>query len=190
MSARNALDTSSDHPAMDLTKLAAELAAAQDDTTLFKLIVNAPFEQKVETAFLFLGIVVLLTVNDKTRTIDRIALSDTELAQNTRNVSVVPFEEIKIGLDEPENIIAATVRTGQAHDTTDWRFLFEPVLTPEQARINQASAGIAYSAVYPLKARRGGALIFSYFQYLQEIGQAQRDFMTAYRKLVDERLTQ
>lgn len=120
--------------------------------------------------------------------IDRVALSDTDLARSTTRVSVVPFEEIKIPLEHPENIIATAIRTGEPQDTIDWKFLFEPALTPEQARINQASAGIAYSAVYPLKFNGGAAMIFSYFQYASEIGNEQRNFMEMYSKLVSARL--
>lgn len=164
------------------------LAAANGDEELFRAIVNAPFNFKVEAASLFLGIVVLLLVDKKAGTINRIALSDTEMAKNTTAVSVKPFEEIKIPLSSEENILAAAIRDGQPHDTTDWKFLFTPVLTGDQARINQASAGIAYSAVYPLKARDGGAMIFSYYQYQGSIGEAQRNFMDRYVEIVDDSL--
>lgn len=177
---------------MDKQKLKKILFAtsAKDDQELFHQVVNTPFTLKVDAAFLFLGIVVLLIVNEKTGLIDRVALSNTELAENTTRVSYVPFEQIKIPLDEPDNIIAKAVRSGKPQDTTDWKFLFTPALTPEQARINQASAGIAYSAVYPFQARGGGALIFSYYQYASEIGEPQRRFMKEYIKLVDKKLHQ
>lgn len=153
------------------------------------VIVNAPFEYKVATAFLFLGIVVLLQVSDDGRYIDRVALSSTELAKNTTDVSFVPFNQIRIPVDHPENIISTAIRTGLPQDTTDWKFLFEPAMTPDQARMNQASGGIAYSAVYPLpKSKKGGALIFSYFQYQQNIGEEQKQFMSEYSRLVDDAL--
>lgn len=173
---------------MDLARLRESLETANNDESLFQSIVNAPFEQRVAAAFLFLGIVVFLQVNKTDGTIDRIALSDTELAKNTTDVSVVPFARIRVPLAQPENIIAQAIRTGKPQDTTDWKYLFEPALTPEQARINQASAGIAYSAVYPLKSRDGGALIFSYFQYEHGVTKDHHAFMMAYTKLVDERL--
>lgn len=178
----------SSHPRIDFQTIQKQLASSKNDHELFNTVVNAPFQYKVETAFLFLGIIVLLLVNKETGTIDRIALSDTELAKNTTEVSVVPFKEIKINVDHPENIIAQAIQTGEPRDTTDWKYLFMPALTSEQARINQASAGIAYSAVYPLKARDGGALIFSYFQYQQQIGEDQRDFMRNYADIVTSAL--
>jgi hypothetical protein len=181
-------DSAADTSTINSDDLRQALAAAGDDKELFQAIVNAPFTHPLGAAFLFLGIVVLLQVNKKTGMIDRVALSNTELAKNTTDVSFVPFNDIKIPVDDPENILARTIATGEPHDTTDWKFLFTPALTTEQARMNQASGGIAFSAVYPLKARDGGAMIFSYFQYEHNIGDAQRDFMERYSRIVDERL--
>lgn len=175
----------SDFPVLDYGRLTETLKQPKSDAELFQAIVNTPFEYKVETALMFLGIIVLLLVNKETGKIDRVALSNTDMAQSTTSVSMVPFEEIKIESDHPENIIAEAIRSGRIQTTTDWKVLFEPVLTPEQARINQASAGIAYSAVYPLKARDGGAIIFSYFQYAEQIGDIQKQFMKKYAALVD-----
>jgi len=179
----------SDEVTIDIEQVATVLHDTTTDSELFNAIVNAPFNtHKVETTFMFLGIIVLLQVNKKTGTIDRIALSATELAQRTTEVSAVPFNQIKIDINEPENIIAAAIRTGEMHDTTDWRFLFQPALTAEEARINQANSGIAYSAVHPLTARDGGALIFSFYQYKQELGNEQQKFMEQYAQVVDQYL--
>ncbi|HEX7633039.1 MAG TPA: hypothetical protein VF401_01790 [Candidatus Saccharimonadales bacterium] len=179
----------SDSPTIDYDKLEQALAGPANDPELYKAIVNAPFDtHRVETAFMFLGIVVFLLVDKESGLIKRLALSNTELAKNTTNVSAVPFEQIDIPLNHEENIIAKAIRTGNPQDTTDWKFLFEPALTPDQARINQASAGVAYSAVYPLKARDGGAIIFSYFQYASNIGDVQREFMSQYAEIVRRRL--
>lgn len=173
-------------PVFDYKKLEQFLGGAANDDELFRAAVNAPFiVNRPETAFLFLGIVVLLLVNKKDGTIDRIALSETELAKNTTDVSYKRFEEIKIPVDYTDNILAKAIKTNAPQDTTDWSVMFAPALTAEQARLNQASGGIAYSAVYPLQARDGGAMIFSYFQYLHGIGEAQREFMERYSGLVN-----
>jgi len=175
---------------MNLEGMAATLANTSSDSELFTTIVNCPFDShRVETTLLFLGIIVLLQVNKQTGQIDRVALSSTEMAERTTEVSAVPFNDIKIDLDESENIIAAAIRSNEMHDTTDWNFLFTPALSPDEARINQANAGIAYSAVHPLMSRDGGALIFSYYQYKQGVGKTQHDFMRAYTKLVDDALS-
>ena len=175
-----------DEPNFDYDALKASLHSAQDDDHLFGAIVNSPFTNPVPSAFIFLGIVVLLQVDKRAQTINRVALSETYLARMTTDVSAVPFNEIKIPCDYYENIIAHAIAAGEPSDTTDWKFLFEPAMTPQEARINQANAGIAYSAVYPLQSRYGGALIFSYFQYQTDIGMKQVDFMSRYAQLVDE----
>ena len=176
-------------PQFDYVALQKSLAACKDDAELFECIVNAPFTFKVETALLFLGIMVLLLVDKDTGQIHRIALSETEQAKGTTDVSVKRFEDITIPLNEPQNIIAEAIRTGTPQETTDWKYLFVPDLKPVAARINQASGGIAYSAVYPLVGvRDGGALIFSYFQYPEYIGHAQHEFMKRYTRLITESL--
>lgn len=172
-------------------KLNQAFDTVRAESDLFTTIVNAPFLQMhVETGLMFLGIIVLLQVDKQAGMVDRVALSNTELAKNTTDVSYVPFSEIRIPLDHSENIIARAIRTGQPQDTTDWKFLFEPALTPEQARINQASGGIAYSMVYPLTAGDGGAVIFSYFQYPSEIGAPQHTFMREYAAIINKKLSQ
>ncbi len=173
---------------MNFQRLQQVLSAARDSADLYQRIVDAPFEQRVEAAYMFLGIVVFLRVNKETDTIDRIALSDTGLAKKTLSVSAVPFHKIKIPLNARQNAIVRAIKSGLAQDTTDWRTLFIPVLKPKFARINQASAGIAYSAVHPLQTGEGGALIFSYFQYPQEINKLQLEFMEGYTRLVEKSL--
>ncbi len=176
-------------PQIDYAHIKQSLSSASDKQELYQLIVNSPFDYTVASAHLFLGIVVLLFANPETGNIDRIALSETELAKNTTDVSYVPFNQIKIPLDHSENIISMAIRTGKPQNTTDWKNLFEPALTAEQARLNQASGGIAYSAVYPLAGLPdGGAMIFSYFQYMHNIGEAQHDFMRQYSELVSSAL--
>lgn len=173
----------------DYEELAELLKNCTNDGELFDAIVNGPFVNPLPAVLLFLGIIVLLQVDKSSGTINRIALSQTEQAKMTTNVSAKPFNEIKIPLDYLENTIADAIASGQPQDTTDWKFLFNPEMTAQQARINQANAGIAYSMVYPLKSRDGGALIFSYYQYRSDMddGKAE-EFMTRYSELVDNAL--
>jgi len=165
------------------------LAEAHDNADLFRLIVNAPLAYKIETTLLSLGIIVLLLVNKKTGTVDRIAISENDLARRTKHRSVKKFEEIRIPIGHRDNIIAKAIETGLPQSTTDWQYLFTPELSAEDARFNQIEGGIGYSAVYPLPgARDGGALIFSYFQYPEKIHQPQEEFMDTYSKIVADRL--
>jgi hypothetical protein len=170
---------------IDYKALKGTLEKCTNDQELFEAIVNVPFTKlKVQSAFLFLGIIVLLLVDKKDGVINRIALSNTELAEASKEVSVKRFEDIKIPLNYEKNLIAKVIKTGKPYMTSDWKYLFAPDLKPAEARLNQANAGIALSAVYPLKARDGGAMIFSYFQYPEQIGEAQRAFMEKYSQLV------
>lgn len=176
---------------IDYQYLNSILSSAKNDKDLYQLIVNAPFKQyKIQTTFLFLGIIVLLMVDENDpNIIRRIALSKTDFAKRTLEVTVVPFEKIKIQLNDDHNIISEAIRKNSMQDTTDWKYLFTPALSPENARINQANAGIAYSAVYPLNAQKGGALIYSFYQYKELIDDVQRDFMEKYTAFVDQQLS-
>jgi hypothetical protein len=174
----------------DYAALESRLSGAASGQDLYGAIVNAPFDFQAATAFIFLGIIVLLLVDEKKGTIDRIALSDTTHADATKQVSAKPFGDIRIPLEQEDNLIAKVIRTNQPAGTSDWAELFTPELNAEQAHINQANGGIGYSAVYPLSAasKRKGAMIFSYYQYPEEIAEAQTQFMQNYVALASKRL--
>ena len=161
----------------------------KDDEERFQAIVDAPFFDKVQATHLDLGIVVLLLANTTTQTIDRVALSDTELAKGAIKMSAKPFKSIKIPLGHAENIIAAALSDNKPHETDDWRYLFVPALTPQAARYNQSGAGIECSIVYPLQVREGAALIFSFFQPPDNIGADHQNFISYYTALATHALT-
>jgi hypothetical protein len=157
------------------------LEEAKNDQQLFRAIVDAPFHDKTVTTMLGLGIVVLLLVDKKNKTIDRISISKNELTLGTFAMTSKPFHEIKIPLDNRENYIAIAIRSGHYMITSDWQYLFTPDLSPEDARFNQAGGGIACSAVYPLNGvRDGGALIFSFFEPIERISKEHHSFMKRY----------
>ncbi|HET9850293.1 MAG TPA: hypothetical protein VFP35_01575 [Candidatus Saccharimonadales bacterium] len=152
-----------------------------------ELVVNAPFSNPKATALLGLGIVVLLLVNKKGRTIDRIAVANTEMTMGTFAMTAKPFREIKIPLGYHHNFIARAIKENHYMITSDWQYLFNPSLTPEQARFNQAGGGIACSVVYPLPhILDGGAMIFSYYEALGRISAGHHNFMTRYVSLVQK----
>jgi hypothetical protein len=171
---------------IDWPQVEAVLVESKSKGDFNKAVVNTPFTDKLLMTQLGLGIIVFLLVNEKTKTIDRIALSDTYPAQGAVSMSAKKFEEIKIPIDEDENIIARAVRSGTHKQTSDWHFLFTPDLSAEQARFNQAGAGISSSVVYPLD--KTGALIFSYYMLPSKIGAEQHDFMQRYSALVTKLL--
>lgn len=173
-----------------LANLKNILDGAKNRDDLYKKTVNAPFSDKRRSALLGLGISVLLLSDKKTKTIDRIALADTEMAQGTLNMSVRSFGDIKIPLGYHGNFIAEAIRSGRYQCTSDWQYLFAPVLTPEEARLNQAGGSISCSFVYPLVGLPGGgAMIFSYFISIDRISEEHKDFMFHYAKLVTAALT-
>lgn len=167
--------------------LTRQLTAANDKSQSLQTVVDAPFTNPVEAARMGLGIVVLLVLDQKTGIIHRVALSNTELAKGTTDVSVKKFEDIEIPLDATDNIIARAIRSGKPEGTADWHYLFTPALTAEEARLNQAGGAIAYSEVHPL-TNGGGALIFSYFQPLSGADSLQRRFMDFYSDQVSKHL--
>jgi len=171
-----------------LRQLRQLLRVANNDAELFEAIVNAPFHKPIKAAELDLGIIVFLQANKKTNTIDRLALSNTEAATGTVRMSEKPFGEIKIPLGHKENAIARAIETGAPQFVSDWKYLFTPAMDARAARFNQAGGGIEFSAVFPLKARDGGAIIFSYFQVSKNICQKHHSFMQDYVELVNRQL--
>ncbi|HSW79637.1 MAG TPA: hypothetical protein VLG47_02570 [Candidatus Saccharimonadales bacterium] len=162
--------------------------AAESD--LFATIVNAPFQFQVDAALMFLGIIVLLLADSKSKQIYRVALTNNDMAEAAKKVSVKKFQDIVIPTNSRKNLIAQVIRNGRPAMTTDWKDLFIPSLTPAQSRINQANAGIASSAVYPLTGMDcGGALIFSYYQYIDKISAKTKKFMESYVQGVSDELS-
>ncbi len=165
--------------------LLGQLEATKTKPQLFDAIVNAPFRDKVHATMIDLGIIVLLLVDPKKKTIDRIALSKTEPAEGAERMSIKPFHHIKIPLGHPDNSIAKAIASGKLQKTEDWHDLFVPALGPEAARFNQAGAGIESSFVMPLSGPDlQGALIFSFYQPLQNIGAEHQAFIKFYTEAI------
>jgi hypothetical protein len=167
------------------------LNGAKDDNALFETIVNAPFSDRRHSALLGLGIIALLMVDKKTKTITRSAISDTDFARGAARMATQPFKRVGIPLNYKGNLIAEAVRSERYQQTSDWYYLFAPTTGAEEARLNQAGAGIACSFVYPLNyARSGGALVFSYYLPVDKIEREHREFMRTYSKMVTNSLMQ
>lgn len=179
---------------MDFLLITHSLDESRSRETLLKAIVNTPFNNRLHATELGLGIVVLLLVNPENGTLDRIALSDTERAQEAQKISTKPFHEIRIPLDYKDNLLVNVVDELKPLFTDDWAGMFVPELTPEEARFNQAGASIACSALYPLvpfgTEKACGALIFSYFEPLEKLGEKHRAFMKVYADTVVAKLVQ
>src|SRR5687767_7097737 len=114
---------------MNYRELKKHLDNCKTESELLNKIVNLPFEYRLQSAQLLLGIISLVFVNQKTGTIDRIALSETEFANNVKNISIIDFKDIKIDINSKENITAAAIRDQRPKDTTDWNDLLVPVIS-------------------------------------------------------------
>jgi hypothetical protein len=169
--------------------LADELAGIKGIKELYQRIVDLPFEDRRRATMLSMEHMILVLVNKKTQTIDRIALSDTESARRAVFYSVLPFEAIKIPLSNKENYLGIAIRTHQVMATSDWKDTFTPVLTPDQARMNQAGAGAGCTIVYPLEGvGDGAAFAFSFYEPLTKISKHHHDFMREYTKVAAHEL--
>ncbi|HEX8182739.1 MAG TPA: hypothetical protein VF575_04020 [Candidatus Saccharimonadales bacterium] len=164
-----------------IMECAKSLAVAHDKRDLYQKIVNTPFMYKRETTLLGLGIIVLLLKNDDQHTLDRVALSRTERAQGAVQISVKKFEDIRIPLDAKENILIHALDTDEFKMITDWKYMFIPALTAQEARLNQAGAAIDCSVVYPLsRLPGGGVMIFSFFEPMSTLTGLHHRFMRSY----------
>lgn len=165
------------------------LAKSTNDEQLFEAIANAPFHDKLQTTNLDLGMIVFVLVNKAEQTIDRISYSHTSPAHDAIKASPKTFQEIKLPLNNKVNVTCRAIQTDEPQMTSDWRYLFTPVISADAARLNQAEAGMGCSFIYPLiNARDGGALIFSFYQTLDMIGPEHHEFMKTYTKLASGHL--
>lgn len=156
---------------------------------LFDAIVNAPFHGKLQATYLGLGIIVLLIRNEETGTLDRMALSRTDRAESVEEISVKKFDEIRIPLDASENALIQAIDRDDFKIVSDWKYLFIPALSSQEARLNQAGAAIDCSVIYPLSGYdRGGAMIFSYFEPLSKLTNNHHRFMRTYSRACAEAL--
>lgn len=178
---------------MNYSSIKRSLDDIDGTTELYQAIVDMPFGDKLHATSLGLGIVVLLIAKYETNSLHRIALSNTEMASGAVKYSVKPFHEIVIPLDFTDNLVVKAIATRLPQQTEDWAGMFVPDLTPEEARFNQAGAGIACSVIYPLLTESAsaplGAMIYSYFEPIDNISDPHHRFMKMYTSTVAEKLT-
>ena len=148
-------------------------------------IVNGLLE---ELGYLDLGYrIIVLTLVDKERNVlKRIALSQTSEAEQALRASAIPFHEIDIPLSSADNLLIQCINEKRPLSTHDWKNLFVPVLTSDQARVNQQAAGIKASMVYPVIVRNEviGVVIFSLNKYEHEVSLDERDLIRGFTDIV------
>jgi len=127
----------------------------------------------LELGYLELGykIVVLALVDKNTNTLKRVALSQTEEAWKTREVSKVPFDQITIPMEAGQNSCIKAIIENRPQITHYFPDILTPPLTPENALESQKNAGIKTSMVYPLNVRGKtiGIMIFSMTKGEEEV---------------------
>lgn len=173
-----------------IEKCTSDLIRSGSSADLYNRIVNTPFLHRKDAIMLGLGIVVLLLKNTAENSIDRVALSRTEHADGAEAISVKKFKDIRIPLDAQDNVLVQVVLQDEYKFVTDWKYMFIPALSPEEARLNQAGAAIDCSVIYPLSGyTAGGCMIFSYFEPMSKLTNAHHKFMAAYSATCAQELT-
>jgi len=166
-----------------LEKLKNLLARNNGDDP-YQTLVDAPFHDKLYSVQLDLGIIALAVVNSQRKFINRVALSDTQLAKDGDEASSKPFHEITIPYGHKTNIVAKAIRTDSTLETLDWKDLFVPALSESDSRFNQAASGIGGSIVAPFKTKHTtGALIFDFFQPLENLNEQHHAFVEEYTNI-------
>lgn len=141
-----------------------------------------------ELNYLQLGyrIIVLTLIDEKSGTLKRISLSQTEEAKRALEASVVPFHQIEIPLTAEDNLLIKVISEKKGSVTSYWPDIFRPVLTDEQALVNQKAAGIKTSMIYPVitRDRAIGTLIFSLVKDIKDVKDEEKELLVGFTDLV------
>src|SRR4051812_5244626 len=100
-----------------LSELNSALERASSKVELFEAIVNSPFANRQVSTSLGLGFLSFVLVNKKTRTINRISISNTDTAQGAIDITIKPFHELIIPLNYKGNCVAEAIRSGRYQQT-------------------------------------------------------------------------
>jgi signal transduction histidine kinase len=128
----------------------------------------------------------LTLVDEKRKVLKRISLSRTDEAARALAASAIPFHDIEIPLQAKDNLLIKTVQTGKTQVTNDWKHLFTPTLTDEQAHQNQHAAGIKTSMVFPVTLREKtiGAVIFSMVKKESEVDEDEINLLRGFCDII------
>jgi hypothetical protein len=177
-------------PTINYDELHRKLKAASSQMQLFQTIANLPFEYRLEMALLFLGLITLYLADPEEEVVKLAAVSDTEHYRvSVQNYKFDP-SSFKVPLADHDNSIVKAIKQAKAQTTTDWATLSRANVHPKYSRDNQASSGIAHNTIYPLDVPGGGAMLFAYYQYQENMGKPQQEFMGKYSALVSTVLKQ
>ncbi len=173
------------HKAVVDYELLSSIIASALEESRYKAVVEAPFGDKINMAFLFLGFICLYIVDEKKGEVQLKAASGTEqyrLAVERYNFKLSDFH-LRFDADK-DNTIVQAIASGKPQGTADWVTLSRKHKSAEAVRLNQANSGIAYTAIYPFSSSVRGALMYNFYQYPDKIDGEQRAFMKKYTDLV------
>ena len=159
---------------------------AKGNKAFRQAVVDAPFENRLEMVLLFLGFIVFYLVDEAKQTVHFISASDTEYYHHSVDGYSFNMKDYALSLDDSENSIVQAITSGQPVGTANWDTMRRPRVDVGIARSNQASGGIGYSMIYPFTGKVRGALMYSYFQEHEAMGEQQPAFMKQYTQLVSD----
>jgi hypothetical protein len=159
-----------------------------DENNLQKVIVNAPFQDKLLCASIDLGIISLMLVDESGMYISCVSMTDNDLAHEAQKVSETTFCDIKIPVYSEDSILSAVILNQSPELSDKWsRFLSSDVKLA-QIELSQKAASIESCLAWPLNIPQGGVMLFSFFQPKQNIGKHHYLFAEAYSKFVSDKI--
>lgn len=156
-----------------------------DFTTVVQKIVDSIL---TELGYLQLGyrIVVLALIDENTKELKRISISQTAEAQQALAVTPVPFYEISIPLDHLNNLCIKAIQDNLPYVTHNWKDILIPSYTEAEAQRVQEIIGIQTSMVYPVTYRGivRGVMIFSMVKSEDQVSEDERDLIRGLTEIV------
>lgn len=95
---------------------------------------------------------VLVLYEDKSKTLRRVAASDTREAKNAIKALSIPFAEIRISLDDPNNLMSRAIRERRNFVTSNVYDVFTPVLSHDESIRLQKIMSTLSTIIYPIYA--------------------------------------
>jgi len=123
---------------------------------------------------LFFATGVVGVIENETRTIRRVGVSSTKEATEAVKALSIPFNKIRISLDDPNNFMARVVREKKGLITDDIYDVLGPVLTRDETKKIQDLMGTRTTVVYPIYGGRDrtiGVLVASTKKRKDELSQ-------------------
>ncbi|PIR42758.1 hypothetical protein CO058_04285 [candidate division WWE3 bacterium CG_4_9_14_0_2_um_filter_35_11] len=131
-------------------------------------------------------VVVLVLLDQEKQVLRRTALSQTEEAKKTREVSNLRFEDIATPMTATRNLCVKAIIDNKPQITTYFPDILTPPVTPGNALESQRNAGIKASMVYPLNVSEKpiGVMIFSMTKREDEVADEEKLLLQHFTDLV------